>query len=163
MAFWIHRAAGLHPDRVALEGPERTLTYRQLADEAVDGLGALRALGLDRGDRPVALELPPGEAYVVALHACLLRVVPVVPIDLRLSEAERAVRRARAGAVIAEPLAPGRWRGRRRFPDGTEGARPLAPESDCAVVDLGSRTSIHALTTARPTRRPSRCGRATPL
>ena len=116
----------MHPERIAVVGPERSLTYRQLADEAVDALGALRELSADSSERPVALELAPGEAYVVALHACLLRGVPVVPVDLRLSEAERAVRRARAAAVISEPLAPGRPSGIRRYHDGSEGPLPLA-------------------------------------
>src|SRR3954451_12723880 len=44
--------------------------------------------GLPRGAR-VGLALPPGEAYVVALHACLLAGALVVPVDLRLTAAER--------------------------------------------------------------------------
>jgi O-succinylbenzoic acid--CoA ligase len=107
MAFWIHKASAMHPDRIALEGPERSLTYAELSREAIVAAAALRALGAAQGDRTAALELPPGEEYVIALHGCILAGVAVLPIDLRLSEDERAIRRARAGVVVSEPLTRG--------------------------------------------------------
>jgi O-succinylbenzoic acid--CoA ligase len=58
----------------------------------------------------VALELADPVEFVIALHGCLLAGRPAVPIDLRLSEAERAERYAGAGAVITEPL-HGDWFG----------------------------------------------------
>jgi o-succinylbenzoate---CoA ligase len=94
----------MRPDRVALEGRERRLTYAQLTRAALGGAQRLRQLGGDRIER-VALELAPGQDYVVAVHACLLAGAAVVPIDLRLSEPERAVRRARADLTIDVPLA----------------------------------------------------------
>jgi o-succinylbenzoate---CoA ligase len=126
MAFWIHKAAAMHPDRTALEGPERTLTYDQLSREAIEAAAALRALGAADDGRTAALELPPGEEYVIALHGCILAGVAALPVDLRLSEDERAIRRARAGVVVSQPLARG---GALRMPsrsgrDG--GAQPLA-------------------------------------
>jgi o-succinylbenzoate---CoA ligase len=101
MSVWIEKAALMRPDRVALEGPERTLTYAELCRRAIAAAAALQELGVDGR---VALELPPGEAYLVALHACMLVGAAVVPIDLRLSEPERAARRARADVHVSEPL-----------------------------------------------------------
>jgi O-succinylbenzoic acid--CoA ligase len=109
MPFWIHLAAAKHPDRFAIEGHERSLTYAELSRAALSAAGALERLGPAPGSR-VALALPPGEAFVIALHGCLLSGHPVVPIDLRLSEDERAQRLAGASVVITEPLpesAPG--------------------------------------------------------
>jgi o-succinylbenzoate---CoA ligase len=84
---WIEAAAARHPDRIAIEGPERNLTYSELLEAAVAGAGAVR------GGR-VALALPAGEDFVIALHACLLAGAAAVPIDLRLSAAEQEQRRA---------------------------------------------------------------------
>ncbi len=103
MGFWLHTAAARHPERVALAGPERSVTYSALATLAVDGARALQAQGVRGGDR-VALELEDRFAFAVALHACLLRAAVAVPIDLRLGESERAARRAGAVAVVGEGL-----------------------------------------------------------
>ena len=89
MSSWVTNAAARHPDRVAIEGPERALTYAELRDAATAEAAELHA-------RRVALALPGSEDFVVALHACLLAGVAVVPIDLRLSQAEQAQRRASA-------------------------------------------------------------------
>lgn len=76
---WLVRAARERPARAAVNG----VSYAELLDRA---RGVAR--GLPRGAR-VGLALPPGEDYVVALHGCLLAGALVVPIDLRLTEAER--------------------------------------------------------------------------
>jgi o-succinylbenzoate---CoA ligase len=104
MSFWVHAARAKHPDRVAIEGPERSLTYAELADAAVAGARELRRLGARSGSR-VGLALPPGPEFVIALHACLLAGVAVVPIDPRLGDAERDQRLAGAEVVLGEPLA----------------------------------------------------------
>ncbi len=54
--------------------------------------------------RRVAIALPAGEDFVIALHACLLAGAVAVPIDLRLSAAEREQRLAAAEFVIDTPL-----------------------------------------------------------
>src|SRR2546430_2358793 len=101
MSFWVHAAAARHPDRVAIEGPERSLTYNELADAAMAAARALQQMGeLDR----VALALPAGADFVIALHGCILAGVAAVPVDLRLGEQERARRMAGAEVVISEPL-----------------------------------------------------------
>ncbi|WP_445150888.1 AMP-binding protein [Baekduia sp. Peel2402] len=76
---WLARAARERPDTPAVND----LTYETLYERA-----KASAAGLPRGAR-VGLAIPPGVDYVVALHACLLAGALVVPIDLRLTEAER--------------------------------------------------------------------------
>ncbi len=96
---WIHAAVARRPDRIAIEGPERSLTYAELRDAAVAGASALEGSGR------VAIALAPGEDFVIALHACLLAGAAAVPIDLRLSEAEQEQRRAAADVSRDEPAA----------------------------------------------------------
>ncbi|MGH2967786.1 MAG: hypothetical protein ACRDK0_01800, partial [Solirubrobacteraceae bacterium] len=60
---WLPRAAALRPDRIALEAPDGSLTYAELL--------ATARLDVAPGSR-VALALPPGVDFAVALHACLL-------------------------------------------------------------------------------------------
>jgi len=74
---WLVRAARARPERPAVNG----LTYAALLRRA-------RALGVPRGAR-VGLALPPGADFAVALHACLLAGAVAVPVDLRLTAAER--------------------------------------------------------------------------
>jgi o-succinylbenzoate---CoA ligase len=98
VSYWIHAAAAKHPDRVAIEERDRSLTYADLRDAAVAARSAL-------GDaKRVAIALPPGADFMIAVHACLLVGAAAVPIDLRLSAAERAQRLAGAELVISEPL-----------------------------------------------------------
>jgi O-succinylbenzoic acid--CoA ligase len=105
VSFWIQLAARKHPDRVAVEGPERSLTYVELSCAAIGVAGALRRIGVRSGDR-VVLALGGVEDYVVALHGCMLAGAVAVPLDLRLSEEERSARIAGANVVLSEPLAP---------------------------------------------------------
>jgi O-succinylbenzoic acid--CoA ligase len=107
VSFWIHAAAAKHPDRVAIESPERSLTYAELSSAAIGAAGALRRLGADAGSR-VALALPAGPEFVIALHGCLLLGAAAVPVDLRLSELERAERMGGADVVVTEPLGAAR-------------------------------------------------------
>jgi O-succinylbenzoic acid--CoA ligase len=97
VSSWLHQAAAKHPDRIAIEGLERSLTYAELRDAAVAGAG-----GLD-GQPRVGLAMPPGEDFVIALHACLLAGAAAVPIDLRLGQAEQDQR----WAAVLEPPLPG--------------------------------------------------------
>jgi len=76
---WLARAARTRPRSAAVND----LTYAELHERA-----RAVAAGLPRGAR-VGLALPPGEDYVIALHACLLAGALVVPVDLRLTAAER--------------------------------------------------------------------------
>jgi len=86
---WIHAAANRQPERVAIETPERSLTYAELREAAGVRARAIRA-------SRVALAAATVEEFTLDLHACLLAGAAVVPIDLRLGEAEQAERRAAA-------------------------------------------------------------------
>lgn len=99
MASWLHLAAAKHPDRVAIEGPERSLTYAELSEEAIARASVLERDDLRPGDRvPLAIADP--AEFVVALHGCLLAGLAAVPIDLRLARAEQE---AREGGAAAAP------------------------------------------------------------
>lgn len=100
---WLPRAAALHPGRTALETSTGALAYAELAARAETAAGALAERGVGRGDR-VAIALSRGEAFAIALHACLRLGAPAVPIDLRLTARERARRAAGARLVIDAPL-----------------------------------------------------------
>jgi O-succinylbenzoic acid--CoA ligase len=100
MEPWLVRAARTHPHRVALRTEAQDLTYAQLYEQATAVAAALLHRGVNPGDR-VALAMT-SEQLVVALHACLLIGAVAVPIDLRLTEAERARRTAHASVVLDE-------------------------------------------------------------
>jgi O-succinylbenzoic acid--CoA ligase len=99
MVPWLLRAAVMNPDRPAVND----LTYAELEGRARAAAGALRELGVVAGER-VALALPAGLEFAVALHGCLLAGVVAVPIDLRLTRGERELRAGGAKAVVEEPL-----------------------------------------------------------
>jgi O-succinylbenzoic acid--CoA ligase len=65
--------------RVAVETPGGSLTYAELGRRARCGA---RELGVAAGER-VAIALPAGAAFAVALHSCLAAGAVAVPIDLR--------------------------------------------------------------------------------
>jgi O-succinylbenzoic acid--CoA ligase len=100
---WLPRAAAQRPEHPALIAADGALSYRELLAAACDGAAALAARGVGRGDR-VALALPAGAPFAVALHACLLLGAVAVPIDLRLGTEERARRSAGAALVLDVPL-----------------------------------------------------------
>jgi len=103
---WLHRAARARPDAVALDAPDGRLTYAQLDAAATAAARRLAALGARPADR-VALALPAGAAFAVALHGCMRLGAVAVPIDLRLRANERAARTAGCAVVLDAPLAGG--------------------------------------------------------
>jgi O-succinylbenzoic acid--CoA ligase len=103
MIPWLMRAAALRPDRPALVTTDERLTYAELEGKARRAGGALTARGVQPGDR-VALALPAGAGFCVALHACTLVGAVAVPVDLRLQAAERRTRLDGAKTVVEEPL-----------------------------------------------------------
>ena len=94
---WLTRSARRWPDRVAIETPERVLAYREL--DRLAGAGA-RELGVAAGSR-VAIALPPGADFAVALHACLRAGAVAAPVDLR----DPGRRPPDCDALIEDPLA----------------------------------------------------------
>ncbi|MEA2371499.1 MAG: o-succinylbenzoate---CoA ligase [Solirubrobacteraceae bacterium] len=89
---WLERAAALHPDRAAVETPDGCLTY--------DELELASRIRYPAGER-IAIALPAGLDFAVALHACLRCGAVAVPVDLRLAPAERA-RVCEGAAVVVE-------------------------------------------------------------
>jgi O-succinylbenzoic acid--CoA ligase len=88
MPLWLQMATAKRPDRVAIEYGGRALTYAQLMARAVEAAPPT-------GGR-VALEQTDRLEFAVALHRCLLADVAAVPVDPRLGDGERAVRRRAA-------------------------------------------------------------------
>ncbi|HYV16624.1 MAG TPA: AMP-binding protein [Conexibacter sp.] len=103
MESWLPRAAALRPDRAALVTPTETLSYAELLRQAGAMAATLRQAGIESGDR-IAIALPPGVPFLVALHATFLLGAAAVPIDLRLGESERAERTSSAKLVIEEAI-----------------------------------------------------------
>ena len=103
---WLARAARERPERVAVETPAESCTYAQLLARAGAGTDALQERGVRRGQR-VAIALPAGVDFAVALHACMLGGLVAVPVDLRLSPVEREAVAAGAVTMIDEPLTGG--------------------------------------------------------
>ena len=127
MEPWLSRAARMHPDRAALVTPARTWTYRELHTGASAVAGALRASGIGHGDR-VALQLA-SEELIVALHGCLALGAAAVPIDLRLTDAERLPRLAGVARTLSE------------LPSGASVAERALELSDIATVMYTSGTT----------------------
>ncbi len=100
---WLARAASVRPRHTALRTPAGDWSYARLHDAARRGAGRLSACGAGRGSR-VAIALPAGLDFAQALHACLLLGAVAVPIDLRLSPAERAQIAAGAVVLVDQPL-----------------------------------------------------------
>jgi O-succinylbenzoic acid--CoA ligase len=104
---WLERAAALRPKRIALEAEGVRLTYADLLERARAAAAALAERGVRRGDR-VAITLPAGAGFAVALHGCLLHGAAAMPVDPRLGERERAAMLETAAAVVDRPLGGGR-------------------------------------------------------
>jgi o-succinylbenzoate---CoA ligase len=113
---WLARAASARPERVAVETPSESCTYAQLFARTGAGADALAARGARRGQR-VAIALPAGIDFAVALHACMLGGFVAVPVDLRLSVPEQEAVAAGAVAAIDDPLGAGELRARHAWRD----------------------------------------------
>jgi o-succinylbenzoate---CoA ligase len=100
---WLPRGAALRPEHPALIAAGETVTYAGLHARALAAAAWLEAKGIKGGDR-VALALPPGPEFAVALHAVLLRGAAAIPIDPRLGPEERAQRQRTASLVVEEPI-----------------------------------------------------------
>src|SRR4051812_19128369 len=75
---WLERAVRRHFDRPAVNG----MTYARLGWAADRGARRLHELGARAGDR-IAIALPGGEDFAVALHGAWKLGCAVVPLDLR--------------------------------------------------------------------------------
>jgi o-succinylbenzoate---CoA ligase len=102
-SHWLQRAVAMYPERVAVLDTGAEVTYAELASSARAAMSALRAGGVGAGDR-VALALPAGVDFVAALHGCWFAGAVPVPVDLRLTAQERAIRAAGSVMLIDRPL-----------------------------------------------------------
>jgi o-succinylbenzoate---CoA ligase len=100
---WLGSAAASHPDRAAVVTQDETVSYAHLHDQARLAAGRLRIRGVGPDDR-VALQLPPGLPFLVALHGCLAAGAVAVPVDPRLAPAERDRQAAGCQVVVDRPL-----------------------------------------------------------
>src|SRR5690625_2302817 len=80
LAFPLQRSAQAHPERSALIYFNKEMSYGQLLDEVQRVAGALRALGVNRGDR-VAIMLPNTPQCVIAYYAVLWLGATVVMVN----------------------------------------------------------------------------------
>jgi o-succinylbenzoate---CoA ligase len=126
---WLARAAAARPAVVALQTPTGSCTYEQLLARAKASGGALAARGARAGDR-VAIALPAGLDFAYALHACMLLGAVAVPVDLRLSAAERE-RIVGDALVVDQPLT--------RATDGRPAGEP--PQHDLEATAVVIHTS----------------------
>jgi O-succinylbenzoic acid--CoA ligase len=141
MDHWLTRAAALHPERPALAGARAGLSYADLALRAGIAARELVARGVQPGDR-VALGHEDRIEFAVALHACLLAGARAVPIDLRLSGEERAMRAAGAMLLVEHGLGGAVVRPRRavRLPIGPAPV-PLALDAVATVMHTSGTTA----------------------
>jgi long-chain acyl-CoA synthetase len=87
LADILARAADLHHERPALVGETGTVSHEEIDRQARTAAGALRARGVEPGDR-VALMLPNGPAFVAATLGALRLGAIVVPLNLLLARPE---------------------------------------------------------------------------
>ncbi len=106
---WLPRAAATRPEHTALRTPAGTGPTPGCTPPRAPGRRSWRraAPGAASAWRS---RCPPGLEFAQALHACLLLGAVAVPVDLRLSAAERAQIADGAVVCVEEPLAQGRRR-----------------------------------------------------
>ena len=89
LATSLRESARLHADRIALVFGERTWTYTALHDAVQSFAGALRGLGIERGQH-VALLLPNAPEFVIAYFGAAYLGCPIVPLNALLTADEIA-------------------------------------------------------------------------
>src|SRR5688500_6272892 len=87
LGSWPGRRARISPDRPALVGPDRRLTYAELTRRTARLAGALRRLGVKTGDRVAYLGVNAVEVFETFFASWQLGAI-AVPLNYRLSGAE---------------------------------------------------------------------------
>jgi long-chain acyl-CoA synthetase len=113
----LDRAASRFPDRIALETPEGTVTYGELAELVEGAAERLAEEGLLPGDR-LAVCLRNGLDIVVAIWACARAGLLFVGLSTRLAPPQWAYMLRHSGAVLALG-----------HPEFVEGVREAAAEA----------------------------------
>lgn len=96
---WLRRRARLSPDHPAIIANGVAWSFRELDDRADATAANLEALGLERGDR-VALLARNSAAFAQVVFGAARAGVTLVPLNLRLSDAEIAWQLADSGAML---------------------------------------------------------------
>lgn len=99
MTDWLASAADAAPSAPALMIGAETWTYRQLSALVDNWCGRLAALGVWAG-QPVAASLPNGVDYVCLVHALARLGAILVPLNIRLTDAERQWQVEQSGAQL---------------------------------------------------------------
>jgi long-chain acyl-CoA synthetase len=122
LAQLLAERAARTPERPALATAGGLLSYAELDARAAAAAGALRALGVGRGE-PVAMPMPNEPASIAAFHGALRLGAVAVPLNPLLSgrDVERRVAECGARLVAPEELAGTRLAGPAE-PDGAETA-----------------------------------------
>ena len=129
---WLAQRAQTCPDRCALIGSGRSLTYAELEREATAAARRLAARGARRG-QTIALALAPGADYVVLVHALMKLGAVAYPLNTRLSDAELSAELERVRPALTVTGSPD--------PGLTEADLPLLGEHDLAALHCQVLTS----------------------
>ena len=135
---WLRRAARTAPTVTALQAPDARLSYAELERAACAGALELSERGARSGER-VAIALAPGIAFAQALHACFLLGAVAVPVDPRLTPAERKRIVADASVLVEEPLAVAVGAGGEAQALARDAKHDL--DAVCAVIHTSGTTS----------------------
>jgi O-succinylbenzoic acid--CoA ligase len=100
---WLVRSAANSPASIALEAPAARRSYAALLRHSLLVARCLHERGAGQGDR-IAIALPAGLDFAYVLHACLLLGAVAVPLDPRMSVAERARIAEGSDVLVDEPL-----------------------------------------------------------
>ena len=114
---WLDHSARTRPDRLALAGDGRRVTYSELRARAGAIAAALSSAGAGPGD-PVAIDVPAGVDHAIALHGAVLagavvqslprsgaEGVAVAPGSIRIDADIDGARRERGRGVADHPPA----------------------------------------------------------
>src|ERR687896_448888 len=99
LGTWPARRARISPDRTALPDPRRSLAYAELADRTARYAGALRRLGVGRGDRVAYLGVNAVEVFETFFASWQLGAI-AVPLNYRLSGTEIRYMLEDSGAAV---------------------------------------------------------------
>lgn len=100
---WLHERVVARPEATAIVGPDGTaISFEELAHHAAAGAGALRCLGVRRGDR-VAVFLPNGLEWVTLLFGAARLGATVVGVNTRYrtDDLRHALRQSGSTVLVA--------------------------------------------------------------
>lgn len=129
---WLEQRARTSPDRIAVIGPDGSLTYAELEAEARAQARRLVSGGARRGGT-VALTMTPGIGKVAFIHALMKAGAILMPLSDRLTSAERSAALEAGGVDLDLGIPTG--------PGGTEADMPLLGEHDMDEVHSKILTS----------------------